>query len=317
LKAARWSPDGEQFATASLDGTVRIWDAANGETVSILRHADVVDDLDWSPDGSRLVTASQDDTVQVWDLAANSSNELHNPEKYRFSSLSWSPDGDRIVGSSQRDLVAVIWNVDSGERTVLDQGDLNCYLSSPSWSPEGDRFITGCIKREAKDTPARIWDAETGAELTPIESEDGNSLVVGWSPDGRSIAIAYSETVIHVVDSESFEEINRFSGHSDIIADLGWSPNSQRIISADGGGFARVWDAIEGDEIWSDKMASTLNSVDWSPDGEMVILATLDPEPEILRVWQSTDELVAYAEGCCVWRELSPGERQQFGLPLQ
>ena len=41
------------------------------------------------------------------------------------------------------------------------------------------------------------------------------------------------------------------------------------------------------------------------------------PEPEIRRAWQSTDDLIAYAEGCCVWRELTPGERQQFGLPLQ
>jgi hypothetical protein len=49
----------------------------------------------------------------------------------------------------------------------------------------------------------------------------------------------------------------------------------------------------------------------------LVILATLDAEPKIYRLWQSTEALIRYAEGCCVWRELSTGERQQFGLPLQ
>ena len=111
--------------------------------------------------------------------------------------------------------------------------------------------------------------------------------------------------------------IPRATQDADIIADLGWSPNSQRVISVDGGGFARVWDAASGEEVLSFKTSSTLNSVDWAPDGDLVILATLDSEPEIRRVWQSTDALVAYAEGCCVWRELTPGERQQFGLPLQ
>jgi uncharacterized protein YjiS (DUF1127 family) len=36
--------------------------------------------------------------------------------------------------------------------------------------------------------------------------------------------------------------------------------------------------------------------------------------PFIKRVWQSTDELIQYAKECCVLRELTPAERQQFGL---
>jgi WD40 repeat protein len=317
LKAARWSPDGARIATASLDGTARIWDSTSGESLGTLVHTEAVEDLAWSPDGSRLVTSGQDGALLVWQVDTSTSSELPNPDKHRFSSLGWSPDGQRIVASSQRDLASVIWNVETDERIELDQGDLSCYLASPSWSPEGDRFVTGCVRREIKDTPARIWDADTGEELQRLASEDGNSLAVEWSPDGGSIAVAYSEMMIHIVDMESSETQTRFSGHSDIIADLSWSPNGQRVISADGGGFARAWDAASGDQILSFKLTNTLNSVDWSPDGRYVILATLDPEPKIYRVWQSTEALMRYAEGCCVWRELSTGERQQFGLPLQ
>jgi hypothetical protein len=39
--------------------------------------------------------------------------------------------------------------------------------------------------------------------------------------------------------------------------------------------------------------------------------------PVIKRVWRSTDELVTHAKDCCVIRELTPEERQQFGLPPQ
>jgi WD40 repeat protein len=317
LKAAHWSPDGERIATASLDGTARIWDAASGESLDTLVHSEGVEDLAWSPDGSRLVTSSQDGALLVWQVDTGTSSELPNPEEYRFSSLGWSPDGDQIVASSRRDLVSVIWDVGTGESIVLEQGDLTCYLASPSWSPESDRFVTGCVRREVKDTPARVWDAASGSELTRLESDDGNSLVVEWSPDGGSIAVAYSEMMIHIVDIDSSQIVTKFSGHSDIIADLSWSPNGQRVVSADGGGFARIWDAASGDEIQSFKLTNTLNSVDWSPDGDYVILATLDAEPKIHRVWQSTEALIRYAEGCCVWRELSTGERQQFGLPLQ
>jgi WD40 repeat protein len=298
LKAAGWSPDGQRIATASLDGTARIWEAASGELLRTLDHAGAVEDLAWSPDSASLATADQGGTVRVWRVDSGASSEMPNADGYRFSSLGWAPDGKRIVAASERDLTGVIWEMDTGEQVLLDQGDLNCYLASPSWSPEGDRFVTGCVRREIKDTPARVWDAETGE-------------------DGEFIAVAYSEMMMHVLDAESSEVTARFSGHSDIIADLGWSPNNQRIVSADGGGFARVWDAASGEEVLSFKMTNTLNSVDWSPDGDYAILATLDAAPKIQRVWQSTESLVAYAAECCVWRELTPGERQQFGLPLQ
>jgi len=243
---------------------------------------------------------------------------MPRPDGYRFSSLAWAPDGERIAATtSQRDPVGEIWNVETGEGIVLDQGDLSCYLASPSWSPEGDRLVTGCVWGELKDTPARIWDADTGKEIQRLESEDGKSSVVEWSPDGESIAVAYSEMLIHILDADTSQVITRFSDHSDIINDLRWSPNGQRIVSADGGGFARIWDAASSNEVLSFKMTNTLNSVDWSPDGNFVILATLDPQPKIQRVWQSTRALIEYAQECCVWRELTPVERTQFGLPSQ
>jgi hypothetical protein len=34
-------------------------------------------------------------------------------------------------------------------------------------------------------------------------------------------------------------------------------------------------------------------------------------------VWQSTEELIQYAKECCVFRELTPEERQQFGLAVK
>jgi WD40 repeat protein len=317
LKAAAWSPDGEWIATASLDGTARIWDAASGELLETLVHPEALEDLAWGQEGAQLATSDQAGSVRVWEVGSKSFVEMSNPEDIRFTSLGWSPDGDRIVASSERDLVSVVWDVNTGETIELEQGDLNCYLASPSWSPEGDRFVTGCVKREVKETPARIWDPATGKELERLESQDGNSLVVDWSPDGSAIAVAYSEMIIRTWNVATSQPLFRYSGHADIIADVRWSPNSQRLVSADGGGFVKVWEAATGDEILSFKMTNSLNSVAWSPDGQYVIAATLDPEPGIYRAWQSTDALIDYAEQCCVWRELTIGERQQFSLPLQ
>ncbi len=60
-----------------------------------------------------------------------------------------------------------------------------------------------------------------------------------------------------------------------------------------------------------------VESLSWSPDGHYVLAAGAFNTPFITRVWQSTDELIQYAKECCVFRELTAAEREQFGLAVK
>ena len=62
-----WSPDGTLLASASLDNTVVVWDAASGHRVRTLaQHENYVKGVAWDPVGSFLAAQSDDRSVRVW-----------------------------------------------------------------------------------------------------------------------------------------------------------------------------------------------------------------------------------------------------------
>jgi WD40 repeat protein len=68
VPGAVFSPDDRRIATASHDGTVRIWDAGTGQEALTLRgHAGAVQCVAFSPDGRLLASADTQGTVIIWD----------------------------------------------------------------------------------------------------------------------------------------------------------------------------------------------------------------------------------------------------------
>src|SRR5262249_60665474 len=66
-----FSADGKTLAPGSLDGTIKLWDVADGKEKATLRgHAGNVAAVAFAADGKTLVSAGQDGSTRLWDLAA-------------------------------------------------------------------------------------------------------------------------------------------------------------------------------------------------------------------------------------------------------
>jgi WD40 repeat protein len=223
------------------------------------------------------------------------------------------------VASSVPDKISTVYDGASGEE-IVTFGEGVCVLHRPSWSPDGRQIVTGC-PYAAEDafpdgnSPAIIWDAETGQELATLDSQDGETVCVEWSPDGERILVGYGNGAVKVWDAATGEGLVTFAGHAEQVWDASWSPDGTRVASADANGAVKVWDARTGDEVLGFAVPGNTVSVNWSPDGKYISAGGFYNTPVIRRVWQSTEELIAEAKECCVTRELTLAERAQFGLP--
>jgi WD40 repeat protein len=106
----RIQTDYSTVTVSSDDKTARIWDAATGTEIKVLRgHENDVNSAAFSPNGTRVLTASWDETAPILDTATWNEIRVLRGHEYAVTSAAFSPDGTRIVTASD-DNTARIWD---------------------------------------------------------------------------------------------------------------------------------------------------------------------------------------------------------------
>ena len=117
MVSAVFSRDGSRIVTASDEGTARLWDAAAGKEIAVMRgHEGAVDFAAFSPHGSRIITTSAD-RARLWDMATG--KEIAVLHENAVSSAAFSPDGSRIVTVSKEN-AARLWDTHFETMSTMD-----------------------------------------------------------------------------------------------------------------------------------------------------------------------------------------------------
>ena len=226
-------------------------------------------------------------------LAAQAIQELEGPHPERSTLLTlealenypYTWQAEKALGKSV---------VENKLRLVLK---LDHEITYAQWSNDGSRLLT-----TSEDGKARIWDSQTGKELSII-SFDG-SIHGCWSPDNKSILIIDDLYHFHVVETSSGK--SRFNiDHNDIGEEINlmvndwipWSPSGQHFLMCYADGDINIHDVNIGElyQSLSGPQGSITMAI-WSPDGEFIASSTEDGSQVI--IWHvTTGEIIRKFSG--------------------
>jgi WD40 repeat protein/serine/threonine protein kinase len=292
------SPDGTRMASASSDGTVRVWDAITGrEVLPPLRgHTGVVTAVVYSPDGRKLVSSSYDKTVRVWDSTTGELVRTLGAGDYKgpVRTVAFSPDGRRLVSG---DFAAEmrVWDVATGQEIPFSPLKGNTtIIDMVAYSPDGRWLASAC-----QDSIVRVWDATTGKLKHELGAASSGVKAVAFSPNGRRFAAGSWEGTIRVWDVATGRVLRTLAGHMSGVTSVAFSPEGRRLVASSLGGVIKVWDSDAmspepqtggTDRSWQSGHepltlkghAGSVSQVAFSPDGMQLASGSADGT---IKVW--------------------------------
>jgi WD40 repeat protein/tRNA A-37 threonylcarbamoyl transferase component Bud32 len=261
-----WNSDGLRLASAGLNNTMKLWEAASSkELLSLQGDPSLVYSVAFSPDGQRLASAGHDNTVRLWEVASGQELRALKGHAGLVSSVAFSPDGRRLASASWWDGTVKVWDAVSGQEDLTLKGHADA-PQSVAWSPDGQRLASGSI-----EGAVIVWDAATGQAAITLRGHRGGVSSVAWSPDGQRLASGSGDGTVKVWDVESGQEDLTLKGHTDTLQSVAWSPDGQRLASGSSDKTVKVWDAASGKEALTLKgHTGYFQSVVWSLDGKQL-----------------------------------------------
>ncbi len=290
-----YSPDGRRIAVAGGDGTISLWDVANGQEALVLRgHEGPVTCLAFDREGRRIVSGGYDRTVRVWDLTNRTLiSTLHGHSQF-VTGVAFSPIGDQVASCaySSFDMYGTgnefkQWDLLTAREIRTIHHWYGWSFGSVVYSPDGRRIVTSTGWKRA----VRVWDAANGREIVHSALKDGTeSPALAISPTDGRIAAGDEENSISLWDPERRKPVQYLRGHLGVVQDLAFSTDGQRLASAGADGTLRIWDTASGREITCLRgHTAAVRSVCFSPDGRG--LASCGDDGTV-KVWESSSSEV-------------------------
>ncbi len=159
VRGVAFSLDGTKIATASIDGTARLWDAATGKPLGPpMEHGGRVTAVAFSPDGSRIATATVG-AARLWQVPRSLPDDPAWIGAYVGAASAYKEDADGTLHPITAEAVAANWTE---------------VMKSPAWLQ---------YRKAELEKGQRSWHEEEAARWQAAEDSFAASFHLKWLLD--------------------------------------------------------------------------------------------------------------------------------------
>ena len=180
------SPNGRLLASASVDGTTRLWDLYRGDEVGRIDNAATRwATVHFSPDGKLLATTTAETNggqeILLWDVSARREVGRLGGHPGSIACVRFAPDGKTLYAGCPNGNLQV-WNLSDQSATIFKAH--RGYVNAIAFSQDNSKFVT-C----GGDGTVRIWDRKTHEPTATLSEHQAPVYDVACAPD-RDVAVS-------------------------------------------------------------------------------------------------------------------------------
>ncbi len=273
-----FSPDGASLATASFDGSAKIWDVVSkDELFNLFPGAGQVVKVAFSPNRDLLAIASHSSGEEDGSGLATAWKVLLHDESPTLTladkvvGMAFRRDG-QLFAAFGKDGRGVLWNPASGSQDhTLCQGAAP--LSAVSFSDGGD--YVSCTS--AKGGVVVVRSGKPGAAVVRLSATEATAEGASYEPAGQLLATVSGKTVkLWGLQRGSWKEIRSFPGEVSLRA-VAFSRDGKRLAVGFGNGLVFIRDT-ETSEIQTKLFChqGAILALAFSSDGTRLATGSID-----------------------------------------
>jgi WD40 repeat protein len=279
---ATFAPDSRTLATASRDGTVKLWDIPpDTDRHVVLVGSQAIHPIAFSPDGRTLSAAGDQGTVWTWETAGGkplSTQQYPLPGKDNRAEL--SRDATTLAIHSYDSTSCQVWDLKTGRR-ILSIKDAT--VGGKVRLSHDGKWLAATWGSRQDQLRIRVWNTETGQES--LVGDPGSIRGWAFSPDGHTLAMTDSSSGSPLFADRVSGRTWRAhgQGHLGGIQSLEFSADGKMVATGGGDGSIKLWDVDTLEERLTLRgRKGNAHALSFSPDRKT--LASLDTE-NVLMLW--------------------------------
>eukprot|EP00759_Apiculatamorpha_spiralis_P034968 PhF_6_TR36028/c0_g1_i1/m.52226/K15542/PFS2; polyadenylation factor subunit 2 len=206
VKEVVFSPSEEKFATASKDGTAKVWDTNEQKTDTRLEgHGADVNGISWHPTYALIATASSDKQIRLWDpRAAKDRNCVGRIDGHAdvVTRVRFNMKNDNRLLSCSKDKTIRLFDLRTLSQTDLFHGHSGD-VTSIEWHPQHENLFAST----SLDMTLAFWIVNFGESTLAKEGRDMVNKWVAAVPKAHPLPIVGAKwhPLGHVIATTSLD----------------------------------------------------------------------------------------------------------------